>query len=421
VKVLHVLETSVPDTGGYTIRARDILDFQRRAGIEPVVVTSPLFPAKVQPPAKEVFDDVRYYRTNDIPAPSSAKSKLMSYVVRARMLARYRRAVLAIAKQERPDVLHAHSSYTNAEAAYYAARRLGLPLIYEVRTLWGESAVVEDGWRKNSWKYRMVWNFELNAMRRADLVVPIAKGIRDELVRRGIPEGKLEIVPNGVDSGKFMPRARDEQRAREAGVAGRFVVGFIGSIRRLEGLSTLLRAYDICRRQGRSMTVVIIGDGPDRLPLQEEATRLGLDVLFTGNVPHADVASWYSIMDVLVYPRIRAVINERVTPLKPLEAMALGKVCVVSDVGGLMELVRDDETGVVFRSEDPAHLADVLTRLSQDPERMKRLREDGLRFVRQERDWGTIVPRYAELYDRVVRARQVQPAPSAASPVGDVS
>jgi glycosyltransferase involved in cell wall biosynthesis len=127
-------------------------------------------------------------------------------------------------------------------------------------------------------------------------------------------------------------------------------------------------------------------------------------VVFTGNVPHADVASWYSIMDVLVYPRIRAVINERVTPLKPLEAMALGKICIGSDVGGLTELIQDGVTGVVFRADDARDLATCIMALLDDPERRARLRRAALEFVRRERDWSRIVPRYTELYERVIHS-----------------
>jgi glycogen(starch) synthase len=407
VKVLHILETSVPDPGGYTIRARAILDFQRRVGLQPIVMTSPIFPQKYWSAPIEHFDGVPHYRTNHIPAPSSAKSLLGKYAVRAMMMRRYQRAVLDLARRERVDVLHAHSSYTNPHAAALAARVLNIPLIYEVRTLWGESAVIEDGLRSNSWKHRLVWHFELQAMRRADLVVPIARGIRDELARRGIPTDKMAIVPNGVDTTRFVPQPRDEARAQAAGVADSFVVGFIGSIRKLEGLTTLLEALKICRAQHANITAVIVGDGPDRKALETEAARLGVSgIMFTGNVPHTDVASWYSIMDVLVYPRMRAVINERVTPLKPLEAMALGKVCVASDVGGLTELIKDDDTGVVFRADDAADLAAKLLALKDDAARMERLRRSGLEYVKRERDWRTIVPRYIELYNHVIETKR---------------
>jgi PEP-CTERM/exosortase A-associated glycosyltransferase len=402
MKILHVLETSIPHTVGYTVRANSIIENQRRIGLDVVVVTSPFFPAQRRDVTVEEYDHVRYYRTNRIPTPATAKSKLGSYATRLLMLRRYRQAVSEIVAKERVDVIHAHSSYSNAYAAMPAARRFRLPLVYEVRTLWGESAVVEDGWRPNSWKHRMIWRLELGAMKRADLVVPIARGIRDELVERGIPTEKLEIVPNGVDCQKFRPVARDGALADSIGLGGRFIVGFVGSMRRLEGLSTLLDAYGLARAKGLNLGLVLVGDGPDKKDLEKKARELGLaDVVFTGSVPHDQVAAWYSIIDVVAYPRIRAVINERVTPLKPLEVMALGKVCIGSDVGGLTELISDGRTGMIFRSGDAAHLAEVIAALQADPARLKQLGENGQNYVRTERDWRVIVKRYRELYDRL--------------------
>jgi len=403
MKILHVLETSIPNTVGYTIRAREIVTHQRRMGLDPVVVTSPLFATQEKGVALQEIEGIRYYRTNHIPVPASARSKWLSYKIRLQMLSRYRRAILEIASREQPDIIHAHSSYTNAYGALPAARRLGVPLVYEVRTLWGESAVVESGWRSGSLKHRFLWRLELGAMRRADRVVPIARGIRDELVSKGIDAQKMHIVPNGVDISRFVPRPRDEELARSVGLSGRFVVGFIGSVLRLEGLATLLDAYALCQSQGGAApALVIVGDGAERAALETQAARLGVKVVFTGRVPHDSVASWYSIMDVLVYPRIRALINERVTPLKPLEAMAQGKVCIGSDVGGIMELIEHDKTGVIFRSEDPQSLASAILSLRDDPARMAQLREGALEFVKRERDWAIVVRRYGDLYHELL-------------------
>jgi len=409
MKILHVLETSVPNTVGYTIRAREIVTHQRRMGLDPVVITSPLFATQNTNISLEDIEGIRYYRTNHIPVPAQARSKWVSYRIRLQMLSRYRRAVLDIACREKPDVIHAHSSYTNAYGALPAARRLGVPLVYEVRTLWGESAVVENGWRRGSLKHRILWGLELGAMRRATAVVPIARGIRDELVARGINPKKMHIVPNGVDRSRFVARMRDEALAASLGLSGRFVIGFIGSVLRLEGLATLLDACALCRNAPDAPALVIVGDGPERPALQSQAHRLGLEVVFAGRVPHEAVGSWYSIMDLLVYPRIRAVINERVTPLKPLEAMAQGKVCIGSDVGGLTELIEHDRTGVIVRSEDPESLATAIRALQNDPARMARLRENALAFVKRERDWSIIVRRYGDLYAQLVGAPAGKP------------
>lgn len=408
MKVLHVLETSAPHTVGYTVRANAIIENQRKLGLDVIAVTSPLFPTNGrQVPAVEEVNDTRYYRTNHIPAPATAGSKLSSYWRRLRMLSRYRQAVMEIARKERVDIIHAHSSYSNAYAGMPAAKQLGVPLLYEVRTLWGESAVVEDGWRSDSWKHRMIWRLELGAMNRVDLVVPIAQGIRNELASRGVPDEKLRIVPNGVDTGKFIPSPRNAALAASIGVDGHFVVGFVGSMRKLEGLSTLVEACSLCEKQGIPIAAVLVGDGPDRAHVEGVARQLGVSkVHFTGNVPHQQVADWYSIMDVIAYPRIRAVINERVTPLKPLEVMALGKVCVGSDVGGLMELISHDQTGVIFRSGDAAHLAETLIALRSDPARMQRLGTAAIEFVKREREWSVIVGRYREIYGSLIQARR---------------
>lgn len=406
MKVLHILETSAPHVVGYTIRANAIIENQRKLGMDVVAVTSPLFPASRPTAPFELHDGVKYYRTNHVPTPASAKTRAGSFLRRALMVLRYQRAVLDIASRERVDILHAHSSYLNAFAAAPAARRLGIPLVYEVRTLWGESAVVEDGWKANSWKHQLIWRLELGAMARADLVVPIARGIRDALIERGVDPAKLHIVPNGVDTSKFAPVPREIARAASLGLENRFVVGFIGSMRKLEGLATLVEAHRICRDRGTALGVVIVGDGPDRAHVEARARELGLsDIVFAGNVPHAEVAAWYSIMDVVVYPRIRAVINERVTPLKPLEVMAMGKACVASDVGGLTELIDGGHTGMIFRSGDASHLADVLLMLKNDPELVRRLGAAALDYVRAEREWLVIVRQYQTIYDDLIRNR----------------
>jgi len=402
LKVLHVLEKSLPDTGGYTIRARAIIENQIKLGMEVVVVTSPLMPREMVKGEVETLFGVRHHRTNHIPVPDSARTRVGRYITRALMLYRYRKALSKIVAAERPDVIHAHSSYLNALAAVPAARRHGLPLVYEVRTLWGESAVIEDGLAIDSWRYRMVWRLELSAMRNATAVVPIATGIRDELVRRGVPAGKMTVVGNGVDSSRFVARERDPALASRHRLDGKFVVGFIGTMRRLEGLSTLVQAFAAARARRQDMALVLVGDGPDKADLEALAAKLGIrDVLFTGTVPHDQVAAWYSVMDVLVYPRIRATINERVTPLKPLEAMALGKVCVASDVGGLTELVTDGETGVIFEAGNHESLARALEGLMDDRPRLAKLARQGTEYVRRERDWSAIIPRTRELYERL--------------------
>jgi len=401
MKVLHVLETSVPVLVGYTVRARYIVEHQRRHGLRPIVVTSPFF-SGVDGRGMEVIDGITYYRSNHISRPDKSKGKIAAFWVRLRMLQRYREFVAEIARRDRPDVIHAHSSYTNGLAAAYASRITGVPFVYELRTLWGEAAVVEDSLRPRSLKYRTVWGLELRVMRQAKRLVTICQGIRDSIVEAGIDASKIDTVPNGVDTGVFAPKPVDGELAEALGLNGCFVVGFIGSLRRLEGLHLLIEAIKEVRNQVPNVRLLIVGDGSERVDLETLARDSGLGdvVRCTGLVPHDQIVRYYSVMDVLAYPRIDARINHTVTPLKPLEAMAMGKVCVASDVGGLRELVAYGDTGLLFARGDAGDLAAKLILLSKDRNWTEKLGRQALETVRRERDWSSIAARYPNIYRR---------------------
>ncbi|MGH9892623.1 MAG: glycosyltransferase, partial [bacterium] len=258
-----------------------------------------------------------------------------------------------------------------------------------------------------SLKYRAVWRLELGVMREARRLVTISQGIRDAIVQAGIDPGKIDIVPNGVDTGVFVPRPPDMALAEALGLIGCFVVGFIGSLRRLEGLDLLLEAFQEVLYQLPGARLVIVGEGPERPRLEALARDAGLGdaVQCAGLVPHEDILQYYSVMDVLVYPRIDARINHTVTPLKPLEAMAMGKVCLTSDVGGLRELVEDGVTGLVFSCGDARDLAEKLMLLAADQGLRTRLADQGRNNVRKQREWSTTASRYHDIYDRALAGR----------------
>jgi glycogen(starch) synthase len=411
MKILHVLETSAPELVGYTIRGRYIVNHQRQLGFDPIVATSPIFRGATTERCDDI-DGIRHYRSNHIPWPNKNHGRLVSYWMRTNMLRRYRKFVAQVGRNERPDVIHAHFSYTNGVAARYASRQLGVPFVYELRTLPGGGAVIEDGLDPNSLKYRMVWRLELEVMRQADVVVAISQGLRDAIVHRGIDPGKILIVPNGVDTSVFVPRPPDQDLLRSLNLAGCFVVGFIGSLRRLEGMADIVTAFrEIHRRQPKAR-LLVVGEGPERKRLMALAVEAGVGdaIHFTGLVPHDQILNYYSVMDVLVYPRVDAQINQAVTPLKPLEAMAMGKVCVASDVGGLKELIEHNVTGLLFKAGAVSELIETILTLESDTALRHRLAEQASRFVRADREWSIIASRYNEVYSLAkARARDSRP------------
>ena len=143
-----------------------------------------------------------------------------------------------------------------------------------------------------------------------------------------------------------------------------------------------------------------MGGGPNEAELRAAVQRLRLQnqVVFAGRVPHNEVHRYYSVIDICAYPRHSMRLTELVTPLKPLEAMAQGRLVVASDVGGHHELIRDGETGVLFRAGSAPALADALLRLAGKRELWTQLRTNARHFVETERNWARSVERYVDVY-----------------------
>ena len=395
MKILHVLDHSIPLQSGYTFRTRAILREQRARGWETAHVTS-VKHIRPGPPEEEV-DGLRFYRTAEL-------NTLVRHVAGVRDLAGIRsleRRLEEVVARERPDILHAHSPSLNGAAALHVGRRHGLPVVYECRAFWEDAAVDHGTAREGGLRYRLTKAHETKVFRAADAVTCICEGLRADIVKRGIDPDKVTVIPNAVDIGAFSTeRCPDPALAAQLGLEGRPVIGFIGSFYGYEGLVLALDALVQLRSRLPELRLLLVGGGPQEAVLRDRATRLGLGnvVVFAGRVPHAEVGRYYDLVDVFVYPRLSMRLTELVTPLKPLEAMAQGRLVVASDVGGHRELIRDGENGLLFRAGDAGALADAVVALFADRARWPALAAAGRRFVEQERNWQVSVARYEPVY-----------------------
>ena len=396
VRILHVLDHSIPMQSGYTFRTRAILREQRRLGWQTIHLTSPKHTASSAP--EEDVDGLRFYRTK----PSTGLHNRIPVVRELALMFALARRLAEVARSTRPDVLHAHSPVLNALPALWVGRRLGIPVIYEVRAFWEDAAVDLGTSREGGLRYRISRALETFAFRHARHVTTICAGLKQDIVARGIPEGRVTLIPNAVDVDAFeFGQAPDEALKAHLGLAGKTVVGFIGSFYAYEGLDLLLAALPQVTARIPEARVLLVGGGPQENELKALAAKLGIEdrVVFAGRVPHGEVQRYYGIVDVFAYPRKSMRLTELVTPLKPLEAMAQGRLLVASDVGGHKELIRDGETGVLFRAGDAASLADAIVRLLGQRDRWPQLRDQGRRFVEQERTWETSVAGYRAVFD----------------------
>ncbi|MEW6487638.1 MAG: TIGR04063 family PEP-CTERM/XrtA system glycosyltransferase [Thermodesulfobacteriota bacterium] len=396
MKILHVLDHGLPIQDGYSYRSQNILESQRELGLAPLAVTSPKHEADwkgVWAP-EETQGGVRVFRTGAVSGSS------LPFVGEMRLMRALEQRLAGIAARENPAVLHAHSPVLNAFPARKVSRQRRVPLVYEIRAFWEDAAADQGSYAEGSPKYRLVRALETRCCRRADAVVTICAGLRDDLLRRGIPEGKVRVVPNAVVPEQFPPAEPDEVFREKWGLRGRTVVAFLGSFYHFEGLDVLLEAAARLAPEMPELAVLLVGGGETEVLLRQRAHDLGLGgtIIFAGRVPHAQVPGVYALAEVLAYPRKPMRLTELVTPLKPLEAMAMGKALIASDVGGHRELVTDGETGLLHRAGDPEALAAGLGRLVRDAQLRRVLGERGRAWVRRERTWHRNAQAYAALY-----------------------
>jgi PEP-CTERM/exosortase A-associated glycosyltransferase len=302
-------------------------------------------------------------------------------------------------------VIHAHSPVLNALPSLWVGRRTGVPVVYEMRASWEDAAVDHGTTTEGSPRYRLSRALESFALRRADQITTICEGLRLDIASRGIPDDRVTVIPNAVDIGAFRFGAEpDLQLRRTLGLEGATVLGFAGSFYAYEGIDLLIEAARRMLPRHPQLRVLLVGGGPQENNLKAQVARAGMAdrVVFTGRVPQSDVQRYYDLIDVLAYPRQSMRLTELVTPLKPLEAMAQGRMFVASDVGGHRELVRDGVTGFLFPAGDVAALEGALEAMLARREQWPQIRAQARRFVESERTWPNSVARYDEVYRRAL-------------------
>ena len=398
MRILHVLDHSAPLQSGYTFRTLSILKEQRRLGWETSQITSSKHPSTE---LEEEVEGVRFYRTPSETAPW-AKLPILRHLGVIRSL---ERRLGSLVEALKPDILHAHSPALDGVAASNVGRAHGIPVVYEMRALWEDAAVDHGTSREGGVRYTATRALESHVLKRADAVTTICRGLWNDIVGRGIPENKVTVIPNAVDVEQFSTaRSQDADLAKKLFVESAEVVGFIGSFYAYEGLDLLLTAMPALTSQRPRLKLLLVGGGPQDGYLREKARAMGLGdrIVFTGRVPFDDVRKYYDLIDVLAYPRIHMRLTDVVTPLKPLEAMAMGKLLVASDVGGHLELIRDGETGTLFRAGDPGDLSDKLARMLDAGELGEGMKERARRFVECKRTWAKSVEGYRTVYASLV-------------------
>ncbi|MDY6965100.1 MAG: glycosyltransferase family 4 protein [Halobacteriota archaeon] len=404
MKILHILAQSYPYLSGYSVRSHYILLTEQRSGEDVVAITYP--DRFLSYNSEDTIEGITYYHVNIRDFILSALPIIKTIYSMQHFINKSKE----ILKTAKPDIIHSHSPWRVGLAGYFLSKVYGLPFIYEVRGLWEETdlalnkdrGMIKDYYsRLNAYISRSIDNF---IFKRADAIIAISHNLKKDIINRGlkIDDEKIFIVPNGVDTSLFSPIEKDIEILNDLQIKNEVVIGYISSIRKIEGIEFLIKAVKILNQ--KNIKVVIVGEGGERKKLELLVKRLNLEdrVIFVGKIPHERIRQYYSIIDIFVVPRTKDYVCRVVTPLKPLEAMAMGRCLLISDVEGLTELVNDEETGLIFESENIEDLADKLAYLISNKDKREELAKNALNWVKNERDWVKIVAEYSNIYKRII-------------------
>jgi len=400
LKVLHILEYSRPNISGYSLRSDAIIRHQREIGI----TTSQLTSQRYQDfeAMEEDVDGVVYQRTS-LSTSLLAKIPFFNYLHHINYLAkRIEKAVLA----DKPDVIQTHSPMFNALAAVKVGKKYNIPVTYEVRALWEDAAVDTGKTKEGSLKYKLIKSIEQKAFEEVDAVSCICQGLKDDILARDIPDDKVFVTPNAVDINNFQPLTeRDSELNEQLNLQDKKVIAFIGTFFKYEGLHYAVEAMAQIAKQRDDIHLLLVGAGNELDNLKTQVNELSLEahVTFVGRVPFDQVSRYYSLADLLVFPRESIRLTELVTPLKPLESMAQMKPVLASDIGGHKELIDDGQTGFLFEADNTQALADKIMTVIDDSALLQGVTEKGLAFVQNERNWLNTAKQYLPVYQRLTK------------------
>ena len=385
------MDHSLPKTSGYTIRAKYLLEAQVDSGHDVTVVTSPSQGPEAQ---DEQIAGIRYRRTHYLAWESLLAKNGAKHLVFGNAIGRVLSAIL---DQEQFDVVHAHTPFHVARVARREAHTRKLPFIYEKRNLWEESAKAR-GKAVGRWPlYNISRSVDRHLTIQADAVCTITQALKNHTVALGARAEKVFVVGNGVDTANFLPRQAPVALRSKCAANGNFVIGFIGSFFSYEGLLLLVEAFASLIEKYPAARLVLVGDGEDKKKLDGMVPALGLSeqVWLAGKVPHDQVVDFYASMDLLVYPRIHSALTDMISPLKPLEPMAMGKCVLGSDVGGIRELLDEGRAGLLFKAGSATDLEQQLDQILSGAINTIEIGRAAREHVVKNRQWSQM----AQIYD----------------------
>ena len=441
-KILHVLANGPPDVNGYAVRTHGLMKaYSKLPNLEVVGLTSPWYPDREGLIETLELDEITYHRClhparmkeirgvgmkwtasrgRDKIAGSEGFAKKpiwkkilyfaskplrpgWSWIEERIIFKHFTKRIVEVAQSENVNVIHAHVPYRVGIPAMRAARKLGLPFVYEMRGMWEESAVASGRWKTGGLAYRRFRRMETKVLRKADSVVCISETLRQEALSRGVSKSKISVVPNAVDIDANHQESELLIQMKNT-LQDRLVVGYIGSLRELEGVDLTAKAVSILKEQGVDVDFFVLSSESGQNELRDYCSLLGIadQSHIVGPVPHEQVAPFYDLIDVFVVSRPDTRVARLVTPLKPFEAMRSGRAVVMSNLPALAEIVEDGKTGCLYPAGDGRELSNIIRNLLENGTKRVELGLNARSWISEQRTWRAVVSKMPSEYEKLV-------------------
>jgi len=442
LKILHVLANGPPDVNGYAVRTHGLLKaYSGLPEIEVTGLTSPWYPDKDSMAEPIEMDGVTYHRCLHPARMKSVKGTGMKWSasrgkdriagskgfaakplwrralriglkplrpgwawIEERILFKhFTSRIIEVAQSENANIIHAHVPYRVGIPAMRAARKLGLPFVYEMRGMWEESAVASGRWKAGGLAHRRFRRMETKVLREADAVICISETLSNEAISRGVSKDKISIVPNAVDIVETETEVSELFTEMKGKLQGAPVIGYIGSLRELEGVDLTAKAVSLLKERGIETNLLVLSSESGQSELREYCQSLGISEQshIVGPVPHEQVAPFYDLIDVFVVSRPDTRVTRLVTPLKPFEAMRSGRAVVMANLPALAEIIEDGKTGRLYPAGDPQALSEVIAELLNDDIKRGELGSAAKEWVSANRTWQSVIDKIPIMYGKL--------------------
>ncbi|WP_318422579.1 glycosyltransferase family 4 protein [Photobacterium leiognathi] len=393
MKVLHVLYNYYPDLTGSTIRSEGVLNGQLGNNINVIAITSPFQPGFTNNKCEKIgFHKIyrsKNYLSNDLVISEKPKGFITKFK-KALMILSFSKVIYEIAKEEDIDVIHAHSTFICALASFFASRKLKIKYIYEFRSLWEERAKNTN--ILNRFIALIIRFMETLSLKLADHIVTINEGLKEEITSRHINANKVTVVTNAVDNNLIKIGAGFNNPRKIKNFA------YVGNFSSIEGLELLIDSFISTFTKKEDVTLNFYGRGPLEEKIKNKILQLNDDrILFHGGFSRDDISDIYSKIDCIVIPRLNLAITQKVTPLKPLEAMAFKRLVIGSDVNGITEVINSKDNALIFKADNIKSLNETL-RFAFENDCSSYI-NNAYDFVTNHRTWNGVSKKYADLYN----------------------